>query len=486
MKLDACIEPCATRTVKPRKPSKPCTRPILAIDPNGIVRHEHSGYASFDEYMRNVVYLDPHIVVCYSPETWLWKMHERWKNYPAWSWRVAVTTKHGRPLLHKRVAYYGFRDPRKKRNRYHLVLDANSFFRKQDANVDDLLKLGCDIREFCNAHNLEVRASAAGIAAQFLRHPAFYPFARRRVPHFINEEVRPYLPGGYYAAYATPGQRMTASLYVDQESAHHYAAQTTPLPNANSVRAIGYTRSEKPYARKGGPLYEKELRKHGLIKASVDVPSKPPDERAFLPPLMQRPGRRTVYVWTNELPLLESLGVRVQHLIAVWGTEEVDDGIAKYAQWAREVGKRYPAMKALLLMPYGLLARHRTAVTYHHPGNGTDTLILANQRLDDTRARSVVAHAETANALQLGLIQAFVRALSLDMARQITAHGHEVVSIYADGIFVKLTKGKPVPLFAPWRTKGECLIELDESLRVPVRAIVRREYQSIRLRELTR
>src|SRR5947208_1093269 len=101
-------------------------------------------------------------------------------------------------------------------------------------------------------------------------------------------------------------------------------------------------------------------------------------------------------------------------------------------------------------MPYGLLARNPSQVTYHHPG-GEQPMILANQLLPDTTARTVPTFSDTANALQLGLIQAFVRALSLDMARQLTAQGNEVLSIYADGVFVKLTEGKSLPLFTPWR-----------------------------------
>lgn len=490
------LDPCQSRTVKPKEPAKPSTRPVVALDAAGHVATESSEYL-FEYYRDHLHELPPHIMVCFSPETWLYLLHERWHDHPHWSWRVAVTNSHGKQLQAKRVAYYGFRDPQKKHNRYHLILDANSFFRKQDKPAVDLLELGVNVREFCNAHGLELRASAAGIATQLLRHPMFYPHPRRQVPHFINDVAREHLPGGHYEAYATPTQRLTAAHYIDQQAAHHYAAETTPLPNANSVRAIGYaktSRQDRVYARAGGPLYEREMRKHGLIKALVTVPSIPPDRTkrindehvliraggTWLPPLMRHPGEQIAYLWTNELPLLTSMGLQVHHLIATWGTDEVDDGIAKYAQWAQTTQEQYPAMKALLLMPYGLLARHKGTVTYHHPGDGTDTLILANQMLDNTRAKAVPTMPVTANALQLGLIQAFVRALSLDMAQQITAQGHEVLSVYADGIFIRLTKGKPIPLFAPWRVKDECIIELNESLRVPVRRTVRRDYIAAR------
>ncbi len=478
--------PVESRTIKPAKLKRENTRKVVAIDPNGTVLTEPSGFASFDEYMRNLLYLDPHIVVTYSPETWLSKLHDYWREHETWSWRVAVTNKHGRALQNKRVAYYGFRDPKKKRNRYNVVIDAQSFFRKQDADAYDLLTLGMSVRAFCNAHNIEIRASAAGIAAQLLKHPMFYPFARRRVPGFINEAARPYLPGGHYDAYMDTGQRLEAVYYIDQEAAHHYAAQTTPLPNANSVRAVGYTKGkdDRPYARHGGRLYAKELRKHGLIKAKVKVPWLHPDTQKFAPPVMRTEGERVAYIWTNELEYMESLGLRVDYIIGVWGTEEVDKGLAKYAQWARQVQAQHPEMKALLLMPYGLLARRRDVVTYHHPGNGHDSLILGKELLTDTQARTVPTHPDTANALQLGLIQAFVRALSLDMARQVTDGGHEVVSIYADGIFIKLTKGKSLPLFAPWREKGEAQIQLAESLKVPARLKLKRDYQHVHVKEV--
>jgi hypothetical protein len=69
--------------------------------------------------------------------------------------------------------------------------------------------------------------------------------------------VRPYLPGGHYDAFTDAGQRMESALYIDQETAHHYAAETTPLPNANSVRAIGYTKGDDVYTRETALLYEK-------------------------------------------------------------------------------------------------------------------------------------------------------------------------------------------------------------------------------------
>lgn len=447
---------------------------------------EH-GYTTFDEYVRCCAYLTPHIVICYAPETWLFKLHSYWRGKKSWSWRVAATDAHGNTLQNKRVAYWGFRDrdpktgkPTKKPGRFHVIIDAQSFLRTPHESMGDLHEFGKAIRAFCNDFGLTVRASAAGVASQLLRHPEFYPELRRRVPHFINEAVRTHLPGGhYYAGYSDPVQRMHSALYIDQESAHHYAAETTPLPASNSVRSIGYT-GERTYARANGELYAREIQKLGLVKAQVTVPRLTKKQTEFTPVLMHEAGKKVAYLWTNEIPFLESFGLEVHGIMRIWGTDEVDYGIRKYAAWAKEVQRTHPQFKALLLMPYGLLARHRANIEFHHPG-GTTRLVLGNQVVDDTKSWPVQTQPETANALQLGLIQAFVRSLSLDMARQLTERGNEVISIYSDGIFVKLAPGETtVPLFAPWREKGEVELELNEALKVPVRRAVTRDYIATR------
>lgn len=478
--LDHIFDPCASRTVKPRKPTEPTTREIIAIDPRVKFIVTDTGESTFEEYAHTLWFAEPHIVVCYSPEVWLLRLHQLWRTVPVWSWRVATTDAHGNTLQHKRVAYWGFRSPNKKAGTFHVIIDAQSFVRKAHKDIYELHAFGHAVRDFCNDFGLTVRASAAGIASQLLRHPDFYPELRRRVPHFINEQVRPHLPGGHYhAGYAEGVQKIHAALYIDQESAHHYAAETTPLPSSNSVRKIGYT-GERTYARSDGELYRREIQKLGLVKARVTIPRLTKKQTEFTPALMHEAGEKIAHLWTNEIQFLESFGLQIHGIMAIWGTDEVDTGIKRYAQWAKEVQRTYPQFKALLLMPYGLLARRRADVEFHHPG-GDSRLVLANQVVDDTRSWPVQTHPETANALQLGLIQSFVRSLSLDMARQLTEHGSEVISIYSDGIFVKLAPGETtVPLFAPWREKGEVELEISDTLKVPVRRKVTREYMSTR------
>lgn len=465
------------RTIEPMHPCKPCTLPIMAIDGrrNTVLSEDTGAVNTFESYCEQLPHIGRHLVITYSSDVLLWQLHERWKNHPRWTWGVMVQNKpHHKQRQH--VVYYGFRKPRKQAFT-NIVIDASSFTDDEDP---DLLAVGKWVREFCNTYGLRVRASAAGIGTQFLRHPMFYPFPRRAVPRFINKAARRRLPGPYYESYTDAAQRITAAAYIDQEAAYHYAAQTTPLPNSNSIRACGYTHKDGIYARAGGELYERELKKHGLIHAKVYVPWLPSDRRKFVPRTMQKQGYKFLWIWTNELPYLESMGLRIVHLVSVWGTEELDKGIAKYAQWAQNLGKQDPRLKNLLLTPYGALGRRPTTFEMHRqsrPGELADgNLLLAGQWVEGTHSREIHAQTLTANALQLGLIQAHVRALSLDMARQLAAKGQEVISIYADGIFVR-NEGEQIPLFTPWRLKEDQLeLHLTDSLRVPVRARVRRDY----------
>lgn len=459
-------------TVKPLKPCEPCTLPIIAVRPDKSVVSEKTGQVlTFDQYAEALPTMPRHLVVTFSSDTWLWLLHERWQGHPLWRWTVMVQRK-PRDRMRQHVSYYGFR--RKDRRAFaNPVLDASSFTRDLDT---DLIALGQWVRDFCNIYGLRVRASAAGIAAQLLRHPMFYPDARRAVPKFINDTARRYLPGPYYESYADTAQTMTAAMYIDQEAAYHYAALTTPLPHANTIRASGHTRSRRVFARPGGELFARLMQKHGLIHCQISVPHVSPKRHRFVPRIVRIPGLHDAWLWTNELPYLESLGVHVWAIYSVWGSKDIDPHIRDYAQWARDMSRKHPHLKALLLMPYGALGRRPNTLEIHSPG-GDESLLLAGRWIDGTRSHTVNVQTYTANALQLGLIQAHVRTLSLDMARQLSAAQREIVSIYADGIFIKLDDSKQVPMFAPWRLKEDSLeVHLRDSMRVPVRATVRRDY----------
>lgn len=464
-----------SRGIRPLKPVSPCTLPIVVVRPDRSVLSEITGQIiTFEQYAEQLRRMPRHLVVTYSADAWLWLLNERWQGHRLWTWQVMVQKKTETKIRHH-VTYYGFRDPARKKPFTNLVIDAGSFTNDRDA---DLMALGKWVREFCNSHGLALRASAAGVAAQLLRHADFYPEARRMVPKFVNDTAREHLPGPFYERYADAVQEIEAAMYIDQETAYHHAALTTPLPNANSVHATGHTRSLRTYARAGSELFEREMHKHGLICADVEMPTVRPEDERYLPRALREPGRRHAWLWTNELPYLRSLGLQVHALVSVWGTAEVDLGIRRYAEYAQKLSKTNPHLKALLLMPYGALGKRPGTIEIHTPG-GEDELLLAGRWIEGTRSRPVNLQTYTANALQLGLIQSHVRALSLDMARQLRDNGQEIISVYADGIFVRLDANGQMPMFAPWRLKEDCLeLHLSASLRAPVRGKVKREYMS--------
>ena len=467
----------SSRTVKPLASAQSCTLPLMAIYPDRTVVSELTGQVTtFEHYCEHLPQIQRHLVITYSSETWLWLLNERWASDPRWTWQVMVQHRPN-AKMRQHVSYYGFRPHRGKRKVpfTNMVIDAGSFTNDMDT---DLIDLGVKVRSFCNEHGLRMRGSAPGIANQLLRHPLFYPDPRRCVPRFVNNTARKHLPGPFYESYTNGVQRIEAATYIDQEAAYHFAALETPLPNANSIRAAGFERGEGVYARAGGELYEREMRKHGLLHVEAIVPHFSAKRERFLPRTMREPGKRKLWLWTNEIPYLEKMGLRILHLISVWGTDEIDTGMKRYAQWARGISRANPHLKALLLMPYGALGRRPDKIKLHSP-HGGDDLLLAGQWIEGTRSHSVRVKTYTANALQLGLIQAHVRTLSLDMAQQLSAKGEEVISVYADGIFIRLGEDRQIPMFAPWRLKEDSLeLHLNDSLRVPVRAAVRRDYMA--------
>lgn len=471
------------RTLEPLPRPDPCDLPIIAVRPDRTVIREDTGeILTFEEYRDALPDLPRHLVITFSSDAWLWALNDHWQGDPRWTWRVMVQRK-PRTKMRQHVTYYGFKREGqhrigKDRAFTNLVIDAGSFVHNPPANLD-LIQLGQWIRDFCNTYGLRVRASAAGVAGQLLRHPMFYAEVRRVVPGFINETARSHLPGPHYESYVDAAQQIQAAMYIDQEAAYHYAASRTPLPDANSIHARGHTRADRVYARRGGALYKQEMLTHGLIHAEITVPHLTPLQQKFVPRVMREPGRQSAWLWTNEIPYLEKMGMHIHHLISVWGSADVDRSIVKYAEWAADLGKGNPHLKALLLMPYGALGRRPETIEIHSPG-GESELLLAGRWITGTRSREVQSQTFTSNALQLGLIQAHVRTLSLDMARQLSAKDHEVISVYADGIFIRLNDKRQVPMFAPWRLKGENLeLHLNASLRVPVRQVVQREYMAV-------
>src|SRR3954453_17819410 len=88
-------DPTASRTIKPRKLTKPCELPIVAIvqTPTGVVAlSELTGVViPFDKYVKDLYSYPRTLTIAYGAETLLWKLNEHWRDHPRWSWRVIVS-----------------------------------------------------------------------------------------------------------------------------------------------------------------------------------------------------------------------------------------------------------------------------------------------------------------------------------------------------------------------------------------------------------
>lgn len=170
---------------------------------------------------------------------------------------------------------------------------------------------------------------------------------------------------------------------------------------------------------------------------------------------MRSSGTKDCYVWTNELDYMEEYGARVLSITAAYTSADKDVGLPLYAEWAQS----QPAwLKQALLTTYGILAtRPRRTRFVHARGRGEAVQAPLGAYLIDGFAGAIREFSSNgvANVIQRGLIEAYVRRLSLELTRELDENGGEVVSIYGDGVFVRTRPGQQLALPAPWREKRE-------------------------------
>jgi hypothetical protein len=353
--------------------------------------------------------------------------------------------------------------------KYHHPVDPQSFIR---ASIDEiipeemprLLKLmrwGREVRDFCLANDMKVKPSAGGLASQLLRDRRFYPNARRKVPKIINAKGRDKLPGNFYELY---GERRTpySAAYLDMKGAHHHIARTVSFPCANTLHAYGFFKSEKPkvWAEPRTRRMEITLASHGLLFVQLSVPHLPPN--TFAPPYMQKGhGQHDVWIFTNELPLIESLGGKVEAIYAALVSPDRDTGLAKYAKFAQEqLAEKQDAkawLKPVLHSAYGVLAGRPRPVEIgwrqaiggepdEYPMGGKVVPVRVCKTRGDVEAVVV-------NTIHRGMIEAEQRCMSLRLAAELTAQGGNVICVYADSLFVVMPQLPLLP--APWAVKEQ-------------------------------
>lgn len=380
----------------------------------------------------------------------------------SWQWRVTTQEKGivrpGGERVAARVTtvvhYFGF-----KGGNYHKIIDPVVMYGRKlddiwpgdDGTATRLMQWATAIRDFCDENQMEVRPTIGSISAQFLTDRRFYPHARRKVPHLINERARGELPGNHYALSPPPSTREFTAWYLDQHRAHHYHARTTPLPCANTLYAYGR------FTDLGGVAFkETDADFTGLYCLKL----KAPRHRDRLLHWIRR-DQPYNFVFSNELPQLLDMGYRVKGVIAAWGSHERDKGIARYAAWAETQLDRFadpPWLKPLLLATYGTLATRpswgETIFRLAKAGEDAD-VYTGHKRLSGTLVRAPKRlEPKIANVIHRGMIEAATRADSIGLAHWLQYKQFRVLSIYADAVIVQCDDDKTLPLLPdPWRLK---------------------------------
>jgi hypothetical protein len=480
-RADNAPYPVPNRPLKPRKKAH-IDKPIMAIDRQQVLLEsgEVHDYADLPLLVRSQ---PSSIVVAHHFGEVIRYLDSHYGANPMWQFRAAPVERtawapnRSRKAVMKDcvISYFGFKGERKQKGHYHYPLSPHIFCLKsvnelrknipgETATIQKLMEWAKEIRDFLQAHDLNLSPSAGGIAAQLLRDEKFYPSARRKVPRHTNATARTQLPGNFYRLYsADEGRSVHKAAYLDQSAAHHTAAVELDFPSANTLQRWGRysTTKDLPFARFGTAKYEDFINRYGLFYLAIETP------RFFAKdfPLPNcgndEGGYRRGYFYSNELPYLKEIGVRIRHIIACWVSPDKDTGLNKYAEWALEQVRNAdpnskPWLKPTLLSTYGVLAAKPKHLEfgYKRCKNGEPKKYPCGSGFLEVEAKKTKKMREPlmANVIHRGMIEAQTRLHSLRYARELTSQGYSILSIYADSIFIDSSKDLPL-ITPPWRVQ---------------------------------
>jgi hypothetical protein len=468
------------RTVKPRELETAPPLPLVVVSLQyGLADFHRTGErVPLHELPARIITEPSSLWICNGFGDLLVYLDERMADNPYWQFKVTPLKRRGysmgdNGLMVKRgvtVHYFGTRPPKtgKQRGHYHYALDPTVFASLKRGSPlqspGELLAWGQDVQRFCQEHGLKIHPSGSGLAAQLLRHPSFYPDARRKVPKKTNARGRTNLPGNYYRTYVDDNEVIERATIIDMSGAHHVSATEAPLPMSNRLIARGnfhdttdYTETTvSPY-----PLWKEHggsvLEMYGLFRLKVNIPTL--TETQFVLPCLRQPGIRYVYAHSNELEDIIAHGVDVYGVDAAWGSFERDTGLPAYASWALTQNAladptRKQWLKPVLLSTYGVLAAKPTLMeTAFKQGKGEPAHYTTGSRFLQVHAAKRFTEQEppTVNVIQRGIIEAETRLRVLRMARFLHAYGARILALYADAVFIQ---SDTVPLLpAPWRVQ---------------------------------
>lgn len=453
----------APRIVKPRKRQSK-KLPLIVVGKDGILIERTGELYTVNQLPLIIVAEPSSIIIGESIGKHILNLHEAYKDDSNFQFKLTPIHRDFNPMNGKKNARATLRNtvvtlvgfP----GHYHHPIDPCTFisgFVQTPGRMtlcSELLEWGKELRSFCEDNELQIKASAGGLASQLLKDGRFYPKARRKAPRIINEKTRDKLPGNYYKLFGTS----FSATYIDMENSHHNLAAEIPFPCANTLKAYGYFGSDRPkaWARVDTERYRKVVDKPGLLHVRLAVPHMA--KGTYPPPYMEKPGNKAVWIFSNEIPLIRELGGRIECIYSALISKESETGLNRYAKWAlEELDKRADQkewLKPTLHSTYGLLAarpRH-LEIGWRNAKGGEDDLYPVGGKMIPVKKIKSKKPIETriVNVIHRGMIEAEQRVRALQLARELHAKGGQILCIYADSLFVKMPQ---LPLPHPWRAK---------------------------------
>jgi len=474
--LEELIARTTARTVKSVKVQRYKHHDVVAIAGDQIL-FESGELISTEKFIETFPELPRLVLVGRGVADFIAILDERYGKDQSWQWRVTAKERDILPSdqipaaqviqVSTVVNYFGWGFGLRAGKTYHLALDPIVFYGEsfdtvwniERSIIEELLAWGIAVRDFCHDNNLGIRPTSGGVSAQFLADPRFYPEDRRKVPRSINERARENLPGNHYQLFVpVDPSREYQAYYLDQHAAHHYHAELTRFPNANSLYAFGR------FQNLGAIVFPTTWPEFsGLYYLRLGIP-KDATVREYSP-LIHKLWEESfdAFVWSSEIQYVKDLGYRIDGVIAAWGSREVDAGIPKYAKWAQGELERYSNaswLKRILLSTYGVLATkpRQREVIYKRTKKNKDSVatftgknvlhgLLVGATAKDKRIEPGIV-----NVLHRGLIEAATRVESLGYAYYLASQGYKILHIYADGVIIEDEGDTPLPILPkPWR-----------------------------------
>ena len=243
--------------------------------------------------------------------------------------------------------------------------------------------------------------------------------------------------------------------FPDANSLYYYGRHATPTTDTTDATV----RPRCFYA----PPTDELLGQYGLFHLGLSVPHIA--ERRFPPPWAQQSGLVDAWIFSNELPTLHELGVRINGVYSALVSHESETGLNEYARFALDQLHEHPHLKPWLKptlhSTYGVLAARPVPFEtgYYRARGGKRREYHIGAVSVDAIARTSGKPVESrlANVIHRGMIEAGVRREALWMARYLTeVERCHILAVYADSLFV-LDKGQPLPILPPhWRCETYC------------------------------